>query len=428
MAVSFGSELRRRRLAAAMSLADLARAVHYSKGYLSKIETGVKVAGPDLARRCDAVLKADGALLALTRERTPVLGPAGNEAVDTRDRWETCWLVRVGPEGQGELAGMLRRGVLLAGALGVFGWKAPPGFVRRRDGSRHYDAFRSMFDLVRAIAQNTSPAALMPVLIAHTETLRHLAATTSDPASGRLWLLAARYAEFTGWMAQESGNDTHALLWTEQSVELADTGGDRRLGAYAFVRQAEIAMYQGRPRDTIVLAQHAQTLDCGSHIRGLAAQREGQGHALAGDARRCHLALDRAAQWLAEPDHEGSLPRLGTSNVSDLIDLVVGWALVDLGEPGRAVDLLHAQLEQTPVTAHRMKARIGARYALALVGAGEVEHSCAAVPRLLEWCADVDSATVRTDLRRLLRALNRWPRVSCVRGVMPELTAAVSPQ
>jgi transcriptional regulator with XRE-family HTH domain len=48
----FGTELRRLRVAAGLSLGDLADVVHYSKGYLSKIESGDKPPNTALARRC----------------------------------------------------------------------------------------------------------------------------------------------------------------------------------------------------------------------------------------------------------------------------------------------------------------------------------------------------------------------------------------
>ncbi|MFG2296128.1 helix-turn-helix domain-containing protein [Streptomyces sp. NPDC048603] len=67
-AEAFGAALRRARVERGLSLAALARLVHYSKGYLSKIENGGKPATPDLARRCDAVLGAGGALAALVPE------------------------------------------------------------------------------------------------------------------------------------------------------------------------------------------------------------------------------------------------------------------------------------------------------------------------------------------------------------------------
>ncbi|PRH81120.1 DNA-binding protein, partial [Streptomyces solincola] len=61
----FPAELRRLRSRLGLSLADLARLTHYSKGYLSKIETGSRRVTLDVGRRCDDALKAHGALLKL---------------------------------------------------------------------------------------------------------------------------------------------------------------------------------------------------------------------------------------------------------------------------------------------------------------------------------------------------------------------------
>ncbi|MFD5676841.1 helix-turn-helix domain-containing protein [Streptomyces sp. NPDC127040] len=70
-AAAFPARLRSLRGERGLSLADLARRTHYSKGYLSKIETGAKPATPDVARRCDEVLGAGGELLRLVRETGP---------------------------------------------------------------------------------------------------------------------------------------------------------------------------------------------------------------------------------------------------------------------------------------------------------------------------------------------------------------------
>jgi WD40 repeat protein/transcriptional regulator with XRE-family HTH domain len=70
-APSFPAQLRRLRRERGLSLADLARRTHYSKGYLSKIETGVKRATVDVARQCDHVLHADGELLRLVCQTPP---------------------------------------------------------------------------------------------------------------------------------------------------------------------------------------------------------------------------------------------------------------------------------------------------------------------------------------------------------------------
>ncbi|NEA57206.1 helix-turn-helix domain-containing protein [Streptomyces sp. SID13666] len=78
----FGAELRRLRGARGLSLTALAQRIHYSKGYLSKIENGGKPPTPDLARRCDEELLAGGALARLVPEVPPARTP---EADDPRN-------------------------------------------------------------------------------------------------------------------------------------------------------------------------------------------------------------------------------------------------------------------------------------------------------------------------------------------------------
>ncbi|MFB9519211.1 helix-turn-helix domain-containing protein [Streptomyces cremeus] len=78
---AFGAELRRLRAERGMSLSALARSVHYSKGYLSKIETGGKPPTCDVARRCDDVLGAGGTLLRLVPDvPAPRTSPAEPDA------------------------------------------------------------------------------------------------------------------------------------------------------------------------------------------------------------------------------------------------------------------------------------------------------------------------------------------------------------
>ncbi len=62
---TFGGELRRLRNDAGFSLGRLAGRVHYSKGYLSKVENGVAQPNESLAAMCDDVLSTGGALTAL---------------------------------------------------------------------------------------------------------------------------------------------------------------------------------------------------------------------------------------------------------------------------------------------------------------------------------------------------------------------------
>ncbi|KFU75948.1 NB-ARC domain-containing protein [Amycolatopsis lurida] len=80
---TFGAELRRRRKAAGLSLTELAARTHYSKGYLSKVETGLSAPNAALAALCETELGAEGELKPLlpgepARRRTrPDVRPSG---------------------------------------------------------------------------------------------------------------------------------------------------------------------------------------------------------------------------------------------------------------------------------------------------------------------------------------------------------------
>ncbi|QWF83006.1 ATP-binding protein [Amycolatopsis sp. CA-230715] len=60
---TFGAELRRHRVAAGLSLTWLAERTHYSKGYLSKVETGLATPNAALAALCETELGIPGALI-----------------------------------------------------------------------------------------------------------------------------------------------------------------------------------------------------------------------------------------------------------------------------------------------------------------------------------------------------------------------------
>lgn len=85
-APSFGAELRRLRTERGTSLAGLSERTHYSKGYLSKLETGAKRASAELAARLDEALAGGGRLVELVAaENRPVCPYRGLEPYGAAD-------------------------------------------------------------------------------------------------------------------------------------------------------------------------------------------------------------------------------------------------------------------------------------------------------------------------------------------------------
>jgi tetratricopeptide (TPR) repeat protein len=267
---------------------------------------------------------------------------------------------------------------------------------------------------------------MLPTLVAQTHTLQRIAADSAGQTRDLAFVLAARYAEYTGWMTQEAGEDRAALWWTDRAVSLAAEGGDDELVAYSLVRRALVALYAGDGARTVALAQEAQRHRGASpRVRGLAAQREAQGRALLGEYGGCMAALDRAHGLLEGAPAGESTTTLGTSMVGNPVALASAWCLYDLGRPAEAAGAFDRALATVDPTRSRFRVRWGVRQALACATAGEVDRACALTSELLADLGTTDSATVNHDLRSLTRTLARWLTHPPVRQLFPELTSVV---
>ncbi|WP_346776656.1 helix-turn-helix domain-containing protein [Streptomyces sp. HNM0574] len=414
----FGEELRKRRLDAGLSLTDLSSAVHYSKAQLSKVERGLKTPGRDLARLCDTALRADGALIALVASSAAEVpdepAPGGIH--------EEEWTMQLSPDGPSRFQPVGRRQAVGAGAASLISWRTGgQGPVSPAAGEGMLVASRSLFTHYRRLGQSVEPGFLLPGLIAQTHTLRELSAHSDSRTRQELLALGSRYAEYVGWLVQETGDEGAALWWTQRAVDLAAAGGDRALSGYALVRRALVTLYQDDAEQTVALAQRAQSGTLPPRIRGLAAQREAQGHALAGDHRACLRALDRARALLARHEADADTPVIGSMHLPDSVGMVTGWCLFDLGRPREAAEELNRQLVLVSPDAMRTQVRYGIRRALAHAADGEIDHACALTEPLLDGVAAVRSATVTIDLRRLTRVLSRYSDHPSVRRLAPRL-------
>ncbi|WP_460916577.1 helix-turn-helix domain-containing protein [Plantactinospora veratri] len=404
----FGVELRRRRIGAGYSLEEFSGRVYYSKSHLSKVENGVKQPSDELARQCDAVLDCKGELAALLDELV------GARPDRHSDGTSEVLALDIGEDGKGRVVRATRRELVATGLLSMTGLAAeadrPAGASGRRQAvvpNPALETFRSWYEQARQVGQNMDAEVLLPTLTSHAHMLSLLAGRSRGTDRLRTLALVADYAEYIGWMTQESGDDDTARWWTDQAVTFASAAGDDGMSAYALVRRALIAMYQGRAAETIALAQRAQRAWCRPRIRGLAAQREAQGHALANDARACFEALERARDLLAADPPAAGRTVIGSANVSDPVQAATGWSLYDLGRPAEAADVLREVVDAIPSHATRARNRYEARRALALAASAQMDEAVELASRVVDVQTEMRSATVAAELRRLAEVLRR---------------------
>lgn len=385
----FGTRLLRLRLDRRLSLSELSLATHVSKSYLGNLERGRKRPSAAVAAVCDDQLGAGGTLIALRgaalRPPVPGLIPAPRTPVDDDDR-----ALAVDPDA----AALSGEAELLA---------------------------------VRHAAQHDQPRPLAQRLAGHAQYVAAAAATAGGGHARRLWLLAARCAEFTGWLAEEAGETALSHAWTGAAADWAWVGGDPDMAGYRWERLSLNSLCLGKATDTIALASRASAEPgISPRIRGLAARRLAQGFALAGERRACEQALAVSADLLARgPDPFPQGPSWGPNTIGDDGAVIHASCLVDLRAYRAAIRILGPDPDTwSPSVATRTRARFVVRGALAYSGVGELDHACFLAESVLPDLARLESSTVRSDLRRLISVLLRHPAHPRARALMPELIRA----
>nr|WP_158852037.1 helix-turn-helix domain-containing protein [Saccharothrix deserti] len=377
----FSTELHRCRTAAALSQSALAKKIPCTTSHVSRLESGERRPSLRTAIKCDQILSADNALIraaAEQRSQTEV------------HKMKTLWSNASNPDDPTMIA---------------------------------YDALLSAY---QKRGQQRPPAEVLESVGPEARLLLTLADKASA-ADRRLFLsAAAKFSEYAGWLAQEKGDDRLAVKWIDRTASLADRLGDRDLASYMLIRKALIAFYTDNSAITITLAEQAQgDTRVSPRVRGLAAVREAQGHALAHDEYQCERALDRARRLLDAPS--GHTPAFGSRHVPGLVATAEGWCRHDLGDHLRAATTLAEELARIPAQAARARARFGVRMLLAQAEGDQVDQVCAQAEPILDDAQQVDSATIRIDLRHLNRALGRFHRQEGVAEICRRISSLLSP-
>lgn len=415
----FRVELQRLRLAAGFSLGELARRVNYSKGYLSKIESGKRRPSPALARLCDTVLDTDGRLAALA-------GVSASPHEQVEPVRPEVWVLAMAPQGGAGFHQVSRRDLLACLGPGVLNLAYGRG--RAADCDHAARMMARMFDVTRRLGRSMSPAVVLPMTITLANGLDELCAHASGETRTNVVSLGARVAEFAGWMAQELGDEQAALWWTDRALTMAACGDDRDLQDYVIVRKALILMYRGQWARAADLADRVATNSrCSTRVRWLAAMRVAQGSALAGNGGRCMDALVIAHELSAraQTTDEDTLA-LGPNTIPDLTAIVTGGCLHDLGEPDEAVAILDAEVPRIPPSSHRSRARFGLRRVAAHIALRDLDSACDHLTGLLGDVERVDSATIRSELRDVDVLLRRWSTHPPVGRLRPIISRALA--
>lgn len=235
-------------------------------------------------------------------------------------------------------------------------------------------------------------------------------------------LLAARYAEFMGWLLQDSGEDTAALRYTDRAVELAEAAGDLPVTTYNLMRKSCVLTSVREWSRALLVAQKAVNL----------AERDApdllpvclRQYALVQSYRRdeyaAKTALQRALE-LTEPEI-GTVNELAPYCTTSYVQMEAALCLLALDNPAAAATACDSALERWPAGLVRDQSLCLARLAVARCQLRHVDEACDAAQRAIELVKAAPSARAIHMLRLTTHKLQPFKDT---RGVS-ELTQALA--
>ena len=389
----FGSEVRRLRIAAGKSLDGLGTEVYLSRSQLGKVEQGDARGNYQLALSLDTALGVNGQLTGLFLEECARVGPVAPD---------TDILARGGP--------------------------VPPG-ARGLDRDDRAAAATARLQALRVRSHQAGPRSIVHDLGDDITGLYSHAGGVGPDAANPVWPVLLGYAELLGWTAQEIGHDAIALRWTRAMADWALKLRDSDALGYALIRQSQRAGGAETPRRPSPSPAGREPWAGSAPPR--AVRRTTRGTGLRTGRRQA--AYHRALGQFPRPGRP-ALANRARSRPSALVGTRAGPGVRALDAargnlPGGPRRLPHRDDavrpgHDAPGSSRTGYARLAIRHAIAYAHVGEPEHACQIIIKALPTVTRQGSASLRGDLKRLSRVLNRHRRSLAVQALLPDLTTA----
>ncbi|MEU6767111.1 helix-turn-helix transcriptional regulator [Streptomyces sp. NPDC046853] len=254
------------------------------------------------------------------------------------------------------------------------------------------------------------PRFLVPAVQAQVPLIEELCKETSGALRDDAVRVGARYAEFLGWLHQDTGDSQAAMLWTNRALDYASELEDPALSSYVFQRRSNIAAEAGQAGYAIGLAKAAlkHERDLPSQVRAVALRARANSFALIGDADECARALDEARALADQGPNEASLaPYCSVS----YIEMEAANCALQLRRPERAVRTLEASLTHWPAEQQRDRGLCLARLATAYAQLEDIEGAYNAASEAAAIAQATGSARILAELGRTQDLLAPWRKL-----------------
>nr|WP_052478220.1 hypothetical protein [Kibdelosporangium sp. MJ126-NF4]CEL16805.1 putative DNA-binding protein [Kibdelosporangium sp. MJ126-NF4] len=257
---------------------------------------------------------------------------------------------------------------------------------------------------------NQGPAKAMPAVLKLVTVIGQSARDVRPDVRCRLLAVAARSAEFVGWLYRDMHDALRARFWYDRATEWAQEAGDMPMQGYVLLKRSQMAYDE---RDGVRVLTLAQAAGQGpwrlpAPVAAEVTQQEARGLAMTGE--RWHVVqqkLELAQRVLLEADDHDPECQLGAYFNEGTWKLRTASCYLDAGKPRLAAQL-YGQVLRADLLSRRDRAYFMARMASSLALAGEPDEAAGVGIEAAMLATATASKRTKRELRRALTSLRPW--------------------
>lgn len=231
--------------------------------------------------------------------------------------------------------------------------------------------------------------------------------------------VGARYAEFLGWLHQDTGHTDEAMRWTRLAMEYAQELGDPTVIAYMLQRRSNIATEAGHAGHGagLALAALRYASELSPRIHAVVLRQLANSKACLGEADESERAIELALAAAGKGDEDD----LAFYCTVSYIEMEAANCQVRLERPDQAVVTYEKSLRHWPAVQERDRGLCLARLATANALLEDVEGAHRAAEQALHIARRTGSMRILDELYRLQPRLARWRKLVEVSELNREL-------
>lgn len=252
------------------------------------------------------------------------------------------------------------------------------------------------------------PHALLDIVPRQVAFIERLLVDAGGGGRRDLLRVAARFAEFAGWLQQDAGDPQAALHWSATARDFAREAEDQQLIAYIDMRRSNIASDAGRPDLSLALARSglAASGALPPSLKAVLLRQEAFAHAMRGDQPAASRALDDAFRNVTGGDAEPM--ELTAYCTPSYLEMEAANCWIQLGKPRHAVGTLERGLATWQPQFRRDLGLGMARLAVAYAQDDDFDHAVTVAEHAASIVSETRSARATKQLRAVqIRARER---------------------